>query len=196
MFTFPVLLSLWANLIASGFSALNPAVATDGTKTSKKESTVTIGEQLSWSTDRRLSWDDFRAVPDAANPHHALTAANLAVNGKCVNNTFVYEVRCVFLPTESWTKNKKSAKLLYHEQLHFDLTEVHARTLRKNLKSIGASCTTVKDKMNLTVAAAFKDWKAEQEKFDKLSNHGLDLEAQTALEENIIARLTALEAYK
>lgn len=45
-------------------------------------------EQLAWSPERRLSWEDFKATPDASNAHHAMTAANLAVDAKCDGNTF------------------------------------------------------------------------------------------------------------
>ncbi|QCR21742.1 DUF922 domain-containing protein [Pontibacter sp. SGAir0037] len=153
-------------------------------------------ENIAWSSDRRLNWDDFKGLPEEGNPHHAVTAANLAVDAKCSNNEFVYEVKCVFLATQSWSKNKKSEKLLYHEQLHFDLTEVHARLLRKKLAALGTTCTNMKDRMNPTVAEAFKTWKAEQLEFDELSRHGLDAEVQQVWADNISKRLQELEAYK
>ncbi len=153
-------------------------------------------EHVAWSASRKLSWEDFRGIPESDNPHHALTAANLAVEARCKDNKFYYEVKCVFLPTESWSKNKQSAKLLAHEQLHFDLTEVHARQLRKNLKELGLSCGNLKTDLNTTVGAAFKAWKAEQEEFDKISRHGLDVQTQLAWEEDISRRLQALDAWK
>jgi hypothetical protein len=153
-------------------------------------------EHVAWSANRKLSWEDFRGIPESDNPHHALTAANLAVEARCKDNKFYYEVKCVFLPTESWSKNKQSAKLLAHEQLHFDLTEVHARQLRKNLKELGLSCGNLKSDLNTTVGAAFKAWKAEQDEFDKISRHGLDAQTQLAWEQNIARRLQALDAWK
>ena len=161
----------------------------------EKNASVTV-EQLAWSPSRRLSWDDFKASPDSLNSHHAMTAANLAVDAKCSGSKFIYTVRCVFLPTESWSKNKRSSKLLHHEQLHFDLTEIHARLLRKRLKDLGSSCTTVQSQLNETVSTAFADWKAEQRKFDKLSNHGLDADATIAWATNIDQRLKQLEQFK
>lgn len=153
-------------------------------------------EHLAWSATRKLNWEDFRGVPENENPHHALTAANLAVEARCKDNKFYYEVKCVFLPGESWSKNKQSERLLAHEQLHFDLTEVHARQLRKQLKELGLSCGNLKSELNTTVGAAFKAWKAEQDEFDKISRHGLDAQTQLAWEKDISARLLVLEAWK
>jgi predicted secreted Zn-dependent protease len=135
-------------------------------------------------------------MPDESNPHHALTAANLAVDARCNKNAIAYEVKCVFLPTESWSKNKQSEKLLVHEQLHFDLTEVHARMLRKKLKSLGGSCNNFQPRLSEAVSIAFKNWKAEQDLFDAAVKHGLDEEEQQAWAVNIAQRLQALNAYQ
>ncbi|WP_299986332.1 DUF922 domain-containing protein [uncultured Pontibacter sp.] len=157
---------------------------------------VSNNEQLAWSATRKLNWEDFRGTPESNNPHHALTAANLAVDARCKDNKFYYEVKCVFLPRESWSKNKQSEKLLAHEQLHFDLTEVHARMLRKELKELGISCGNLKTNLNTTVGNAFKAWKAEQDQFDKLSRHGLDAQVQQDWSERISHRLQELDAWK
>ncbi|MFT2011272.1 DUF922 domain-containing protein [Pontibacter sp. 13R65] len=153
-------------------------------------------EKLSWSAQRKLNWEDFKADPDEENPHHALTAANLALDAKCRNNKLEFEVSCVFLPTQSWSKNKKSEKLLYHEQLHFDLTEVHARLLRKKLYALGTACDNVQEKLGPTVTEAFAAWKAEQDEFDKMARHGLDTTVQMEWAANIEQRLQELEAYQ
>ena len=157
---------------------------------------VSNTEQLAWSAERKLNWEDFRGTPESTNPHHALTAANLAVDARCKDNKFYYEVKCVFLPGESWSKNKKSEKLLAHEQLHFDLTEVHARMLRRELKELGMSCGNPKTNLNTTVGNAFKAWKAEQDQFDKASRHGLDAEVQQDWDNRITQRLKELDAWK
>ncbi len=153
-------------------------------------------EQLAWSPDRRLSWEDFKATPDTLNAHHAMTAANLAVDTKCNGNKFNYSVRCVFLPAASWSKNKKSDKLLQHEQMHFDLTEVHARLLRRKLLLQGSSCSKVQSNLNQTVNLAFAAWKADQLKFDEASKHGLDVAVSKVWAVTIDKKLKQLESYR
>lgn len=193
-----VLITFLLSFLTSLFgSVMGPAAKSSAAVTPTVSADKSVkAEQLAWSPDRRLNWEDFRGIPDSENPHHAVTAANLAVDAKCRNNEIVYEVKCVFLPTQSWSKNKKSEKLLYHEQLHFDLTEVHARLLRKKLKAMGTTCSDMKDRMNPAVADAFKAWKAEQEQFDKLSHHGLDNRVQQEWAADVESRLQELEAFK
>jgi len=183
-------LSLFLSLLAGLFvSAPAP-----GTTASEESKTATA--HIAWSADRPLTWGDFKAQPDSLNPHHALTAANLAVDAKCSANKFEYDVKCVSLTNESWTKNIKSARLLQHEQLHFDLTEVHARQLRKELQALGSVCPEARPKLAATVNAAFARWKAEQDEFDTHSRHGLDATASAEWEQTIVTRLKQLEKYK
>jgi hypothetical protein len=157
---------------------------------------VVVSEQLPWSPQRRLSWEDFKAVPDSLNKHHAVTSANLAVDVTCLDNKFRYTVRCVFLPTESWSKNKRSEKLLHHEQLHFDLTEVHARLLRRELFLLGTTCSKAKSNIKETVSSAFAAWKTDQQVFDKASDHGLNQEETKLWATAITKRLSLLEEFK
>ncbi|MCC9165561.1 DUF922 domain-containing protein [Pontibacter harenae] len=193
MFIFSLLLSLVVGIATPAFAPPPARIVKAVVNGSKLDNNTS---QLSWSTSRRLTWEDFQGLPDDKNPHHALTAANLAVDVKCKNNLFLYEVKCVFLPTESWSKNKNSERLLAHEQLHFDLTEVHARQLRKKLQEIGKTCGTLQPTLNNAINAAFEAWKAEQDEFDKLSRHGLEASVQEEWTTSIEARLTNLEAYK
>ncbi|MDX5347833.1 MAG: DUF922 domain-containing Zn-dependent protease, partial [Hymenobacteraceae bacterium] len=134
---------------------------------------------------------------DDNDPLHALTATNLDVKANCKNNKFNFIVRSVFVVNESWSKNKKSEKLLLHEQLHFDLTEVYARKLRKKLSEIEDPCLlSNQESLNPIIAGIFDEWKAEQDRYDADCDHGLDYEKQDEWVKNINARLKELEAYK
>ncbi|SIT78826.1 DUF922 domain-containing protein [Pontibacter indicus] len=195
MFIFTLLLSLLVGLLLPHATPAGSPASVIYVPNAANRS-VSNTEQLAWSATRKLNWEDFRGIPESSNPHHALTAANLAVDARCKDNKFYYEVKCVFLPGESWSKNKKSEKLLAHEQLHFDLTEVHARLLRRQLQELGASCGNLKTNLNSTVGNAFKAWKAEQDQFDKASRHGLDAEVQQDWDERISRRLKELDAWK
>lgn len=194
MFTFTLLLTFWARVLLLSFTPDAAAAPLNARNTATEASKAFVVEQVIWSNERKLSWEDFKAQPDDANPHHALTAANLAVNAKCKDNKYTYVVNCVFLPRQSWSKNKVSEKLLVHEQLHFDLTEVHARQLRRDLQQL--NCTTVKKSLNDVVSNAFAKWKAEQDTFDEDCRHGLDKSAQKHWANTIQARLDKLEVYK
>ncbi len=191
MYTLLLFVSLWIQLLFTLF--FMPELATkENVPADFAETPLT--ERLNWSPKRPLTWEDFKAVPDAKNPHHALTAANLAVNTKWTEDNLRFQVYCVFLPTESWSKNKVSAKLLHHEQLHFDLTEVFARRLRKELAQLHGS--SQKEKARIAVSSVFDDWKAAQHAFDNACEHGLNAAQEHLWALYISQRLQALEAYK
>lgn len=192
MIFFTLILSLVLGLTVPASFTTSPVTTANVTPEKKSVS----AEQIVWSPERRLSWEDFEATPDSSITHHAMTAANLAVDAKCNGTNFNYSVRCVFLKRESWSKNKQSEKLLQHEQMHFDLTEVHARLLRKKLKILGSSCTNVQSNLNVTVNAAFKAWKIDQHKFDNASKHGLDSKATKVWAIAIDKKLKQLEHYR
>ena len=70
-----------------------------------------------------------------------------------------------FYPDKSWViKEQSSEHILNHEQLHFDITELHARKFRKQLSTLKVSNSIraqlqamhneiVKEKARLTITA-------------------------------------------
>jgi hypothetical protein len=61
-------------------------------------------------------------------------------------SAFEYRVVAAFRPDHSWVRPEilkrpaDSARALRHEQTHFDLTEVHARRLRRYFMELVAPC--------------------------------------------------------
>lgn len=151
---------------------------------------------IPWKAEKRLSWQDFVAAPAPDNNHHALTSTNLEMKVKCENNKLKFKVEAIFNPNESWTRNPHSAALLAHEQLHFDITEIHARMLRKRLMEANNACSSGANALNKYANEAFDNWHKEEDLYDRESRHGLDKENQAAWEAKVSQRLKELEAYK
>ena len=148
-----------------------------------------------WTNNRRLTWDDFKSPADETESLHAMTSTNIAVKAHCTGNQMRFDVKCVFVTKDSWTKNRLSKKLLDHEQMHFDLTEIHARLLRKKLNEAINICGTSRIKLDPIVEKYFAEWKKEQDLYDAETNHGLLDEQQKAWEEKIAGRLAELESF-
>ncbi|WP_207430050.1 DUF922 domain-containing protein [Sabulibacter ruber] len=155
-----------------------------------------VAADIPWNPQKRLSWDDFAGTPAPNNHHHALTSTNMEMKVKCENNQLKFKVEAVFNPKESWTRNKSSAMLLAHEQLHFDLTELHARMLRKRLAELPNPCSRGAADLNKYASEAFNNWHKEQDLYDTESRHGLDKEKQMDWIASVEIRLKRLEAYK
>jgi predicted secreted Zn-dependent protease len=156
---------------------------------------ATEEDGIVWQTDRKLSWEDFQSQADQQERLHAMTSTNIEVQANCYGNQMQYEVKCVFKTKDSWSKNKNSLSLLAHEQLHFDLTEVHARLLRQKLSQTQGLCGKDKTRFSKIVDSYFAGWQTEQEQYDRESGHGLNQEQQLAWETRIAKQLEDLNAF-
>ncbi|WP_082318057.1 DUF922 domain-containing protein [Hymenobacter sp. DG25A] len=152
---------------------------------------------LEWQPNRPLTWTDFQARPTLPAELAALTSANLDVRVNCVNYQVTTTVRAVFTPSESWVRNASKAKpeLLRHEQIHFDLTELHARRVRQKITLAKFNCDRLQPALNNFTRIAFNDWRREEARYDMETNHGLNAAKQLAWEQNVQQRLQELSAF-
>jgi hypothetical protein len=136
---------------------------------------------LDWNERRKLSWSDFQAEPPVQSAHAALTNSGINLDLMLQNKEFNVKVHARFNPDKSWKRRdiENSEYLLAHEQLHFDLTELYARKLRK-------AFLTRKWKENENVNAIFNElyqsnqdqlWKV-QDIYDAETEHSINREAQ------------------
>jgi len=154
-------------------------------------------ETIAWSADRPLTWADFKRRPLATEQLAALTAGNIDVQVGCTDFVFKSTVKAVFMPQESWVRDPKNASpaLLRHEQLHFDITELHARMLRQKLSLVKLNCQHLNPAFSNLTKAAFAAWQREEGRYDGETNHGLNVEKQKFWEAQIQLRLTQLAAF-
>jgi hypothetical protein len=162
-----------------------------------KQTPAAKPELLAWSPTRPLTWADFKGRANTGDPLHALTTANIAAQIGCQDYVFSANVQATFTPSESWVKapHTASAALLHHEQVHFDLTEVHARQLRQKLKTLKFDCEHLQPAFNNVMKVAIANWQREQQRYDVDTNHGLNLVKQKTWDEQVVRRLGELQAY-
>lgn len=169
-------------------------VAADKNKPAAKK--AGSSNELHWHAERKLTWNDFSGPADESDPLHAMTTTNIDVQAQCKSNVFHYEVKSVFVTSESWSKNKESVRLLDHEQQHFNLTEIYARLLRKRLSELENACNLDRAVVGRVVNQVFDEWKKEQDKYDRETNHGLNYAKQDEWAEKIKFQLTDLTVYQ
>lgn len=138
---------------------------------------------LDWNERRKLNWSDFKAEPPVQSAHAALTNSGINLDLRLENKEFNVKVHARFNPDKSWKRRdiENSEYLLAHEQLHFDLTELYARKLRK-------AFLTRRWKENENVNAIFNElyqsnqtllWKV-QDIYDAETEHSINREAQVS----------------
>lgn len=139
----------------------------------------TAEERIAWSDDYRLSWADFKGQPKQGNVFVASTNSGLSfgygfktINGVPTSD-FNYEVTSYFYPELSWyVPERVSERVLNHERTHFDITELHARKLRKRIAEFDFS-VNAKEELDELYSQIERERRAMQSKYDLETDHSV-----------------------
>jgi len=139
--------------------------------------------RFTYEEKSQLSWSDFIGIPINNVPYHAsvnsgigYTFKSQTVNGKVIVTT---TANSYFYPEFSWKRNvdESNPALLAHEQLHWEITELHTIMLRKQFKTYVAGKNPKKD-IGLIFENIESQRKTMQASYDKETGHGRNKEAQ------------------
>lgn len=139
-------------------------------------------ETILWEENKKLSWEDFRGIPPKSSVAAAITGSGITYkfssyykNGK---QRVKFTVSTFFYPNSSWYRPHLCNDLILgHEQLHFDITEIYARKMRKQLdrtsfsKNIKAEVRAIYKKIN-------KELNDFQNLYDTSTNYSRNEEQQ------------------
>jgi len=146
--------------------------------------------QFSWDKNRKLTWSDFKGKPVKNHSAAALTYTDIQINASLIDGQLKVEVKNYFDPKLSWTKNKESSSLLAHEQLHFDITELYTRIIRKRLNEIISEESIRNGTINKESSKLLTEWKEFQLKYDSETKHGILTNKQKEWEQKVQALLS------
>ena len=149
---------------------------------------------LDWNSNRRLTWDDFKAQPDGSSVNAALTSTNINIDFSYNNRDFKYKLRCSFDPNKSWGR-VKTEYILGHEQAHFDIAEIHARILNKELKNYKFNQRSASKDIGEIYNKVMRMHHEMQEKYDDETNYSRNEKKQADWSEFIGKTLTDLQAH-
>lgn len=133
-------------------------------------STEETEDQLPWANERRLNWDDFLCEPKRNTDAVALTSTALGITYKVTNGNLDYQILCSFSKKKSWGL-LKTDYILAHEQGHFDITEIYARKLHKELSEYIVNRRTFRQDINEIYNRVVKEKEAFQEAYDGETDH-------------------------
>src|SRR6185436_3072288 len=104
-------------------------------------------ELLDWSASRKLTWNDYKASPDPNSNAAASTTSYLAIEYNISSSSFGYKIESRFSKTRSWGLHK-TAYILSHEQGHFDIAEIFACKLNKEMSEYKFNKRTYQQDLN------------------------------------------------
>ena len=158
-------------------------------------------ETIPWSDDLKLDWSYFRGQPQEDTDAVAITASGISF-GYSIQKTddkvtsFKVNVIAHFYPDKSWYKPEKSNDtILMHERLHFDITEWHARLLRKQIVTLQPT-QNVSSTLDNLYADISKTLKETQNTYDAESDHSRNIEKQFFWQKKVALELKRLEKFK
>jgi predicted secreted Zn-dependent protease len=155
---------------------------------------TTQSNLIEWSSERKLTWNDFKAFPDKNSTNAALTSSSINIEFGYDNSGLKYNIKCRFDPKLSWGRIKNDY-ILSHEQGHFDIAEIHARKLHKLLKAYKFNTRTVSKDVNKIYEEVMKEHHSFQSQYDQETNYSRDPAKQDVWKNKIHETLTELSEY-
>lgn len=151
---------------------------------------------IKWQEDRPLKWDDFKGKPDYSQKAGAVTvwATNYTYNWENGDSTYIvtFNIENDFDVMGSWVlSDARTADLLRHEQLHFDINELFTRKMAAAFKSAIYTAN-----IKAEIEKIHQKYKAESDameaKYDVETGHSKNRDKQLQWERYIKLQLLTL----
>ena len=134
-------------------------------------------ELLDWSASKKLTWKDYKADPDPGSDAAASTTSYLSIEYNITRASFGYKIQSRFSKTRSWGLHKTDY-ILSHEQGHFDIAEIFARKLNKQMSEYRFDKKTYQKDLNKIYHDLLEEKEKMQNDYDKETNHSINKEKQ------------------
>jgi len=152
-------------------------------------------DSIVWRADRPLTWEDYKGRPDTNTRVASTTNSGFVRTWEAKGYTLRTVMVTTFYPCLSWSKNKASARLLRHEQIHFDITEYFKRLYYKRIAEATYSPATLPGLMKSIYQNILTESQAMQQEYDLQTTHSLNAEQQAAWEQKVAGLLASLKAW-
>ncbi len=150
---------------------------------------------IDWSETRKLTWEDFQGPVETTTGKAALTHSSIHAQFGYNQDGLQFTIKCQFDKNKSWGRIKNDY-ILAHEQKHFDLTEVFARKLNKELKEYKFNNATVGDDINRIYQGMVNELTYTQQQYDKETDHSRNPPVQLEWNNRIDSLLKVTAPYK
>ncbi len=154
---------------------------------------------IEWKAKQKIEWKDFIGTMPGSFDYDANSAIKIRLSYKSKKDKLKYRVCLFFIKDESFyrTPSDTTEYILNHEQKHFDIGEISARVLRKDLYELSISNETItSDKINGLYIKCMEYCKAVQKEYDTETFRSQNIEKQEIWNVRIVKMLDSLSKYK
>lgn len=141
------------------------------------------GDTIYHEVKKRLTWNDFKGIPDTKHFGGAVTASGYAFDADIkIENKIIYlniGVYVFFTKSQSWKKaNITSDYHLWHEQLHFDITRLGAENFIKQLVNSKFTKDNYSQVLDQVFDTSYNENIALQNQYDRETRHSISRQEQ------------------
>lgn len=161
-----------------------------------------FSQKIIWKEDQKLTWNDFKSPINRKGNKDVVAYTHCGWEYSVVTSSnpaspIKIEIETIFNKDKSWKDVKRiNDYVLLHEQKHFDIAEIYARMLRKevqeNIKTSGDYNKSFKAIYN-RISNEYRDF---QIAYDRDTQNGMDKEKQAQYNTSITEMLATLNSYK
>lgn len=153
--------------------------------------------KIYWSENYKLTWKDFKGkINDFDQRASAITYSIVDFQAEITNDFVVLTARAVFIKDESWAEKNNTDNLLKHEQVHFDMTELRVREIKK---AFAETTFTSYDDFNKRLDDIYDNisdkYDAYDGLYDKETVHSTNIEEQLRWNKKVEKELYELRKY-
>jgi hypothetical protein len=151
--------------------------------------------KLEWNAYYDLSWNDFQGQAPMESHGDAGTAVQIKAKPFYVKDEVHYDVIAYFNREQSWVRDG-SSQLLRHEQLHFDIAELYARKIRKEITRLKDNGVNDVQTINKAVRILLAESDKMDIQYDAETLHGSFLKKQAKWEARVKQEMGELEPFR
>ncbi len=151
-------------------------------------------ELIHWSADRKLTWADYQGAAKPGSDVAASTATYLGIEYSFNSKGFGYKITCSFSKNKSWGLHKTDY-ILAHEQGHFDIAEIFARKLNREMSAYKFDKDNFKEDLKNIYQRITTEKENMQNDYDRETNHSILKEKQMEWLKKISQLLEEYKSY-
>jgi hypothetical protein len=186
-------------LFLAFFSCASFLKSQDMTESIEQEQVVDESDKIYWNDWYKLEWSDFLGEPPTQDQQiAALSSIGLPYSFQSDGEgVLIVQLNVCFIKSESWSiKDQQNQILLLHEQLHFDIAELHRRKIVKEIMETEFTKKNYEEKLRSIVEKHWiEGYRRIQDLYDKETNYSRYFKGQINWNKAIEKQLKVLEDY-
>lgn len=159
-------------------------------------------DSICWNESVKLKWSDFKGKPRNIKAAYAdmkasaFTYTNITASGFIKDDLPEFKILCRFIKSQSWVADTTLVGIKQHEQLHFDIAELHARKIRKGIADLKKKKEKDINVYSKLIDKLLDDLQEKNKEFDLKTVHGTVADKEKAWEKDIAKEMDGLKEFK